>query len=432
MGELSTVTLPAEARASTWPRRYTVVTLFATATALCYVDRVNISIAIIPLAHDKGYDAAARGLVLSAFFWGYLSPQMLGGWVADRFGGKRVLAAGVALWSLATFLTPPSAALSFGALLLMRAMLGAGEAINFPAVHSLAARWTLEAERSRAVALHFSGVALGTVVALLLSPIIVIKLGWPAVFYISGASGILWLAAWELKAADSPADCAGISAAELAMIESERHDTSLARAIPWRPILGEKAVWAIVIAHTCNNFGFYILLLWLPSYLHHNFNVPMARLGTLAVIPYVAAFIMQNLSGWIADGLHRRGLELGVVRKLMQATSFTLGALPLLALPSIHSPGAAVTLATVSLAGTGLGTGGFAVNHLDVAPRYAGILMGLSNTFATLPGIIGVAATGFILEATGSFSAAFYLIAIVYAIGLVAYVAMASGEQRVI
>jgi ACS family sodium-dependent inorganic phosphate cotransporter len=414
-----------------WPRRYTVVALFAAATALCYVDRVNISIAIIPLAHDKGYEAAARGLVLSAFFWGYLSPQMLGGWVADRFGGKRVLAAGVALWSIATFLTPPAAAISFGSLLLMRALLGAGEAINFPAVHSIAARWTLEAERSRAIALHFSGVAFGTIVALLLSPVIVIKLGWPAVFYLSGASGIIWLAAWWIKAADSPADCPGVSAAELALIESERHDTSLAPAIPWRAILSEKAVWAIVIAHTCNNFGFYILLLWLPSYLHHNFAVPMERLGTLAVIPYLAAFVMQNLSGWIADGLHRRGLALGTGRKLMQSVSFTLGGLPLLALPAIHSPNGAVVLATISLAGTGLGAGGFAVNHLDVAPRYAGILMGLSNTFATLPGIVGVAATGFILEATGSFSATFYLITVVYAIGLVAYAMLASGDRKI-
>ena len=141
----------ADIRASVvgWPRRYTIVLLFALATALCYVDRVNISIAIIPLAHDKGYDATRTGLVLSSFFWGYLWPQMLGGWMADRFGGKRVLAAGVALWSAATFLTPPAAAMSFGTLLLMRALLGAGEAVNFPAVHSIAARWTIESERAQ-------------------------------------------------------------------------------------------------------------------------------------------------------------------------------------------------------------------------------------------------------------------------------------------
>jgi MFS transporter, ACS family, solute carrier family 17 (sodium-dependent inorganic phosphate cotransporter), other len=140
---------------------------------------------------------------------------------------------------------------------------------------------------------------------------------------------------------------------------------------------------------------------------------------------------MQNLSGWFADRLHRGGMNLGTVRKLMQAASFALGGGALLAVPAIHSPGAAVALATVSLAGTGMGTGGFAVNHIDIAPRYAGILMGLSNTFATLPGVIGVAATGFILEATGSFAAVFYLIAIVYAIGMTCYVTMASGERKI-
>ena len=167
---------------ATWPRRYTVVLLFALATALCYIDRVNISIAIIPLAQDEGYGAAARGLVLSSFFWGYIWLQLPGGWMADRFGGKRVLAAGVALWSIATFLTPPAANISFGMLLLTRVLLGAGEAVNFPAVHSLAARWTIASERARAISLHLSGVSLGTVVALLLSPMLVLRFGWPSVF----------------------------------------------------------------------------------------------------------------------------------------------------------------------------------------------------------------------------------------------------------
>src|SRR5215472_10049569 len=109
---------------SGWPRRYTVIALLALATAICYVERVNISIAIIPLARDRGYDAAATGLILSSFFWGYIGPQMLGGWLADRFGGKHVLTLGVLLWSLGTFLTPAAAQRSFGALLAMRALLG--------------------------------------------------------------------------------------------------------------------------------------------------------------------------------------------------------------------------------------------------------------------------------------------------------------------
>src|ERR1700675_2739749 len=89
-----------------WTRRYTGIVLVSLANVLCCVDRVSISVAIIPLAREKHYDVAAQGLVLSAFFWGYLWPQLAGGWMADRFGGKRILALGVAVWSAATFLTP--------------------------------------------------------------------------------------------------------------------------------------------------------------------------------------------------------------------------------------------------------------------------------------------------------------------------------------
>ena len=416
--------------AARWPRRYTVIVLFALSTVLCYVDRVNISIAIIPLAHAKGYSEAERGLVLSSFFWGYLWFQLPGGLFADRFGGKRVLGAGVALWSIATFLTPLATA-SFALLLFMRAALGVGEAINFPAIHSIAARWTPASERARAISLHLSGTALGTIIALLASPPIIIAFGWEAVFYISGLIGLLWLALWWWKAADRPEDSPGVSAAEMAEIRAGRSEVDAAEKIPWGEICRERAVWAIVMAHLCNNFGFYILLLWLPSYLDQTFHVPLKDLGVMAVMPYLAAFVAGNCSGWFADSLQRRGMRMTAVRKTLQTTAFGLGAAALCAMPFAHSAVQAVVLATISVGGTAIGMGGWGVNHLDVAPRYAGILMGISNTFATLPGIIGVAATGFIVQATGSYSDVFYLAAAVYLVGLVAFDVWGSGERKI-
>jgi ACS family sodium-dependent inorganic phosphate cotransporter len=413
-----------------WPRRYTVVALLALATAICYVDRVNISIAIIPLARDRGYDAAATGLILSSFFWGYIGPQMLGGWLSDRFGGKRVLAIGVLLWSLGTLLTPAAAEVSFAMLLVMRAVLGLGESVHFPTVHSLAARWTIASERSRAISLYVSGVSFGTAIALIASPMIVLSLGWPAVFYISGILGVIWLAVWLTKAADVPERCAGVTENELAMIMADRPQAPLAESIPWRAILREKCVWAIVIAHVCNNFGGYIILLWLPSYLHKNFGVPMERLGSYSIIPWIAAFCVGNLSGWIADGLRKRGMTMTGVRKLMQTIAFTLGAIPMLLLPLAGSALIATVLVTVATGGAAFGVAGFAANHLDIAPRYAGILMGLTNTFAQLPGIVGVALTGFIVKVTHSFAGAFYLIALIYLVGMTCYLAMGSGERR--
>jgi ACS family sodium-dependent inorganic phosphate cotransporter len=75
-----------------WPRRYHVVFLSFVAVFICYIDRVNISVAIIPMAADLGWSMQTQGLVLSSFFVGYLLLQVVGGQLADRFGGKAVLA----------------------------------------------------------------------------------------------------------------------------------------------------------------------------------------------------------------------------------------------------------------------------------------------------------------------------------------------------
>lgn len=418
------------ARGGRLAHRYQVAGMFFLATVLCYVDRVSISVAIIPLAREVGFDAAAQGLILSAFFWGYLWPQLAGGWMADRFGGRRVLAAGVAIWSLATFATPWAAGVSFAMLFAMRVVLGLGEGVNFPAIHSLTARWMLPKERSRVISLNFSGMYLGTVVAFLASPPIIVAFGWPALFYISGAIGSIWVIAWLIVAADSPEAARGISRQELDLVTSSRGADQRALRIPWGRIAREKAVWAIVLAHFCSNFGFNILLLWLPTYLNHRFGVTLARVGGYSLVPWIATFAAVNAAGWIADGMMLRGIGVGATRKTLQTIAFGLGAAPLLAMPAAPTPLAAIGLLTVSAAANGIGLAAYGVNHLDVGPTYAGVLMGITNSIAALPGIIGVAAAGFILRATGSFDAVFYMIAAVYAAGMAGYLAWASGEKK--
>lgn len=411
------------------PQRYIVVGLFSLATVLCYLDRVSISVAIIPLARDHGYDAAAQGLVLSAFFWGYIWPQLGGGWIADRVGGKLVLATGVAIWSIATLVTP-AASVAFGPLLTARLLLGLGEAVNFPAIHSIAARWTPASERSRVISLNFSGMYLGTVLALVVSPPIIVALGWRWLFYLSGALGVIWVATWLLCVTDTPEQSRRVTPAELETILAARPEAPLAGAIPWNAILHEKAVWAIVLAHFCSNFGFNILLLWLPTYLDRTFGVPLARVGAYALVPWIATFFASNGAGWLGDWMRGRGVRVGTIRKALQSASFLGGAVPLLALPAVSSPWAAIALVTVSAAFNGVGLAAYGVNHLDIGPRYAGVLMGISNTIAAVPGIVGVAAAGVILKATGSFAGVFHVIAVIYLLGMAGYVAWASGEVK--
>ena len=156
----------------------------------------------------------------------------------------------------------------------------------------------------------------------------------------------------------------------------------------------------------------------------------MARVGNYALVPWLASFVASNVAGWAGDRLLARGLSTTTVRKLMQTLAFAVGAAPLLVLPAATSPGFAIALVTVSLMSSALALSAFAVNHLDIGPRYAGILMGLSNTAATVPGIVGVALTGLLVGATGSFAAVFYLTAAVYLVGLFGFLMWASGEQK--
>lgn len=429
MGEPAPSPRPRE-ESPRWPARYSVVALFFLGTALCYIDRISISVAIIPLAHQFGYDSAAQGVVLSAVFWGYIWTQLAGGWMADRFGGHRVLAAGVAIWSLATFIMPPAAAASFSALLATRVLLGLGEGVNFPSIHSLTSRWTLPSERARVLSVNYSGMYVGTVLALSVSPLIIRAFGWPALFYISGALGGVWVAAWMWVAADSPENSTRVGGAERTMIMTARTAQLRALRVPWGAIAREKAVWAIVVAHFCSNFGFNILLLWMPTYLHHSFNVPLARVGAYSIIPWIVTFFVISFSGWLADSMIARGVRVGTVRKSMQSAAFAIGAIALLIVPAALSPASAVALLAIAASANGISSAAFGVNHLDVAPTFAGILMGISNTVATIPGIIGVAAAGLILQTTRSFSAVFYLIAAVYLVGMLLYLRWASGEQK--
>jgi MFS family permease len=137
---------------------------------LCNMDRVNMSIAILPMADAYGWDAATVGLVQSSFFWGYLLTQVAGGVLADKFGGKRVLGGGVVWWSLATALTPLAAQLGLPALLAARAAMGVGEGVAMPAMNNLLSRWIPVQERSRSLALVYSGMYCGSVLGLALSP----------------------------------------------------------------------------------------------------------------------------------------------------------------------------------------------------------------------------------------------------------------------
>ena len=177
--------------------------------------------------------------------------------------------------------------------------------------------------------------------------------------------------------------------------------------MPWGTILREKAVWAIAIAHLCTNFRFYILLLWLPTYLDKTFAMALPRMGLFSLIPWISTFISSNLTAIDANQIKNSGFRVVTVRKTLQSVWFIGGALPLSLLPSVSTPIKAIILMTISITCNGFATSAFTADPSRHRAPLRRILMGISNTVATIPGIIGVAAAGFVLRATSSLSAVF-------------------------
>ena len=412
-------------------KRYAVVGLCFAAVFVCYIDRVNISVAAIAMQSEFGWTETTKGLVLSSFFVGYMLTMAVAGWLADRFGGKLVLGLAVIWWSLFTVLTPWAAYSSMAMLIAARVALGLGEAATFPASYGLFSRWVPVEERARSISLLASGVPIGTLFALVTTGWIVANYGWPAVFYWFGAVGIVWAVAWFRFVHDDPASHPRISSAELDRIGAGAREPREKLHFPWRAFLKLPAFWALLVNHFCSNVLLYVALAWLPSYFRDAQGLSLTGAGLYSAAPWLSMFVLTNVGGWFADYLQRRGMSVVAVRKTMQTVGLVGGAVFLLMLRGVESPNVAVLLMCGALGVASFCVSGYATNHLDIAPRYAGVLLGITNTVGTIPGIVGVALTGWLVDTTGSYDSVFLMVAGVNLVGVVVWLLFAKGEKLV-
>lgn len=411
-----------------FPKRWTIVVLCFFSFLLCNMDRVNMSIAILPMSAEFGWSPATVGLIQSSFFWGYLLTQILGGIWADRFGGKVVLGFGVVWWSIATILTPFAAKLGLPFLLVVRAFMGIGEGVAMPAMNNILSKWIPVSERSRSLALVYSGMYLGSVTGLAFSPFLISKFGWPSVFYGFGSLGSIWFAMWQLKARSSPSEDPEVTEDEKRHILGGSTVKEPVSSIPWKLILSKPAVWALIVSHFCHNWGTFILLTWMPTYYNQVLKFNLTESGLLCVLPWLTMAVFANIGGWIADTLVAKGVSITNVRKIMQSIGFLGPALFLTLLSKVRTPAMAVLCMACSQGSDAFSQSGLYSNHQDIGPRYAGVLLGLSNTAGVLAGVFGTAATGYILQ-KGSWDSVFQVAVLLYIVGTVVWNVFSTGER---
>ena len=419
------------------PERFKLVFMSFLAIFICYIDRVNISVAIIPMQQQFGWSEAQVGIVFSSFYFGYMFTMILGGYLADKYGGKYVLGFGVLAWSLFTFLTPIFAYQGFFAIFLIRVLLGLGEGVAFPSIHSLYARWIPFTERTRVIAITNSGISAGTVFGFAVTTIIITMYSWELVFYLFGLLGIIWSFFWFKGFSSMPSENKKISNDELLKILNEAPSSENVKKVPFKNLISNLPFLAITVATFCNNWVLFTFVSYMPKYV--NSDISIGGLGIslesdtfliLIILPAVIGVISLLIGGFIVDTLIKQGLKVIVARKLFNSIGFFGAGVLIYLIP--YQTSVEITLILLCLINfcIGMAAGGFGVNHADIGPNYTGNLFGIAGSIGMIAAVFSPLAAGFILENTNSWFLIFNISTIVLFFGGLFYLFFSSANKQ--
>ncbi|KAK4878451.1 hypothetical protein RN001_010957 [Aquatica leii] len=387
-----------------------IVALCSAANFINSADRVIMPIAIIPMTDQFNWSLHAQGWILSAFACGYFTSQLLGSFWASKLGAKNVLICSVLLWSIATFVTPLLAE-SVVQLVSCRIILGFAEGLGLPTIFHLFAHSIPVEERGRAFSYLIASGSVGQTVASVLCP----HLTWQACFYWFGSLGFVWVILWY-----SFYPGAGLGYGPDDTIP--HHIPKVIRNIRWTDFVLNKALWAIYAAHFAMNWSSYIIMQWLPTYLSRMLGAN-AKSISLTAVPYIVNSAFGVASGHVADNLLlRSGWSVLNVRRLMTSIGLVGPGLFLAIFCVVNELPLAVTLVSISMGLLACNSAGHLSNHVDVAPNHSGTTFAISNTIATIPGILcGPITAALVMASDGKWIGVFLGATFVNLIGALVY-----------
>lgn len=401
------MTVANTARPRTSQVRWFLVLWLFVLSAVSYLDRVNISIAGGSIADSYHLTDVQLGKVFSAMLVGYALFQTTGGRLADRFGPRLVIAAGVIWWGVFTALTAVVPANIAGALwwfVAVRFLLGAGEAVIYPSANQFIARWIPARERGIANGWIFAGVGAGAGLTPPLITYLMIHYGWRSSFWVCSVVGFVAGGIWLLIARDTPAQHPRVSPAELTAIESGLTLLSPAKAsagkspasagtgsyglVPWRRVLRSKEVWAVTVSYFCYGYVAWIFFSWFYRYLAKVRGLDLKTSAVYSMLPFLAMLVACLLGGILNDRLTKwRGPRLG--RCVLAAFAIALAGIFI----ALGSQARSARVASVVLAGGAgalyLSQSSFWSVTADIAGRSSGAVSGFMN----MGGQIGAAIT---------------------------------------
>ena len=411
--------------------------LFA-ATTINYVDRQALSFVMT----DEGFKKTLlglspdtllttdhlnqfriqMGLIDSAFKATYAVGFLLIGWLIDRVGTKRGFSIGIAVWSVASIAS--SFVSTAGQFALVRAVLGLGEAANFPSAMKAIAEWFPRRERSTATGILNAGSNMGVITTALLVPFLMQQFGWRGAFLISAVLGVLMFVIWWVSYS-RPSETRQLSQTELAHIVEGQEPTDTAeqnRRFSWSQLIRHKQTWAFCFGKIFADPVWFFYLTWLPDFLLTNNQLDrkldLKNFGIPFLIIYVVSDIGSIFFGWLATRLMKNGWSENRARKLTMLLC-ALSVTPIYLIPSVHSfTGVVALLALATAAHQGWSTNVYALSTTLFPGGSVATATGLGGFLGGMVSMGVAAATGFIV-ATFGYTPMFVFASCSYLIGLV-------------
>ena len=355
---------------------------------------------------DLNLNHVQMGMLMSAFFWTYTFSQIPVGWLAERYGAHRILAAGLALWASATILV--GFVHTFAALLLLRLLLGLGESAGFPSVAKIMAAIVPAKGLGTANGIVALGYLSGPVVGTIVGGVLMAHYGWRSAFWVFGALSLLWLLPWSRVAG------------QVRTAVRTRADDSPT----WGMILRQPSLWGTALGLFSSNYVFYFMLSWLPSYLQTERGFSLIGMAWIATSAYMVNAVSAFVTGWAVDRFLARGGSANFGYKSVMAAAH-LGSVVCMLAMAMGSPRVALISLFVYQALCGASSPGvYAMCQILAGPRASGRWVGVQNSLGNLSGIVAPWLTGFIIETTGHYTNAFVVAAAVSLLGLIGWLWM--------
>lgn len=404
-----------EQRGGGAPARFplALAALLGAALLINYVDRGTISTAAPLLEKELDLTPSQLGWVLSAFFWAYVPAQPLMGYLADRFGAARVLAGGFTLWSLATIFAGLSAGVR--TLIGARLVMGTGESVTYPSALALLAQRVTDRHRARATSILQLGGMVGPALGTTVSVVIMARYGWRVMFISLGLASLLWLIPWSRQ-----------------LRLAARAPTAATEGSPaYADILRQRGLWGTMLGNFCSNYAFYFVFSSLPLYLVHERGLSLLAMGYLTSGFYLADSLSVVATGWLLDAWTQHGASASKAYKTALIVSAAgVGACLL------GAGNAPLGAAAVLLVAAGIMDGVNAPSVCSLVQHFAGPLasgrwMGVQNAVSNVAGIVAPIAAGYLVEATGHYTAALYVAGVIALVGLFAWVVIVPPVQPI-